>query len=195
MEARMSSADLVQRNGRGSRLQVSIYRSMAASSFAVERWAPRLICRSVNRAKKRYGTWSIHDADVGVKSPVPARPLGEPVLDQLGLVARRGVHDDVDIEVGGHWRSLPRRGRRGTRVPRCRLMQLPMTVPAATSRAANSVVVPERLSSWVRRSAWPGRMGSIGWVRPSDWSGSDGRFTGRAHAGRVIRPTMWYLMG
>ena len=33
---------------------------------------------------------------------VPARPLGEPVLDQLGLVAGCVVHDDVDVEVGGH---------------------------------------------------------------------------------------------
>ena len=33
---------------------------------------------------------------------VPARPLGEPVLDQPGLVARCVVHDDMDVEVGGH---------------------------------------------------------------------------------------------
>ena len=37
-----------------------------------------------------------------MKWTMPARPLGEPVADQLGLVARRVVHDDVDVEVGGH---------------------------------------------------------------------------------------------
>ena len=34
--------------------------------------------------------------------PVPVRALGEPVADQLGLVARRVVHDDMDVEVVGH---------------------------------------------------------------------------------------------
>ena len=43
-----------------------MYCSMAASSSAVDLWAPRLICCSVKRAKKR-STWLIHDADVGVK--------------------------------------------------------------------------------------------------------------------------------
>ena len=33
---------------------------------------------------------------------MPTRPLGEPVPDQLGLVARGVVHDDVDVEIGGH---------------------------------------------------------------------------------------------
>ena len=33
---------------------------------------------------------------------VPARTLGEPTADQFGLVARRVVHDDVHVEIGGH---------------------------------------------------------------------------------------------
>ena len=38
-----------------------------------------------------------------------------------------------------------------------------MTSPVATSRAANSEVVPLRLSSWVRRSGiWPGSIGRTG---------------------------------
>src|SRR3954468_10589598 len=39
--------------------------------------------------------------------PVPARSFGEPILDELGFVARRVVHDYVDVEVGGH-RSFDR---------------------------------------------------------------------------------------
>ena len=33
---------------------------------------------------------------------VPAWPFGKPVADQLGLVARRVVHDDVNVEVSWH---------------------------------------------------------------------------------------------
>ena len=33
---------------------------------------------------------------------MPARTLGKPVADQLGLVRAVVVHDDVDIEIGGH---------------------------------------------------------------------------------------------
>ena len=31
---------------------------------------------------------------------MPAEPFGEPVADQFGLMARRIVHDDVDVEIG-----------------------------------------------------------------------------------------------
>ena len=33
---------------------------------------------------------------------VPARPLQEPVADQLGLMGSVIVHDDVNVEIGGH---------------------------------------------------------------------------------------------
>src|SRR6476660_6368367 len=33
---------------------------------------------------------------------VPAWPFGKPVADQLGLMARRIVHDDVSVEVSWH---------------------------------------------------------------------------------------------
>ena len=33
---------------------------------------------------------------------IPARPLGEPVADRLGLMARHIINDDVDIELVGH---------------------------------------------------------------------------------------------
>ena len=33
---------------------------------------------------------------------VPAWPFGKPVADQLGLMARRIVHDDVNVEVSWH---------------------------------------------------------------------------------------------
>ena len=32
---------------------------------------------------------------------MPAGPFGEPLADRLGLVARRIVHHDVDVEIGG----------------------------------------------------------------------------------------------
>jgi hypothetical protein len=32
---------------------------------------------------------------------MPAEPFGEPVADQFGLMARRIVHDDVNVEIGG----------------------------------------------------------------------------------------------
>src|SRR5437660_11070461 len=34
--------------------------------------------------------------------PMPARTFGEPIADQLGLVARGVVHDNVDIEISRH---------------------------------------------------------------------------------------------
>ena len=75
---------------------------------------------------------------------VPAWPFGKPVADQLGLMARRIVHDDVNVEVS--WHTL----LDGVEEPaescaRCRDMHLPITVPAFTSNAANSEVVPCRL--------------------------------------------------
>src|SRR5712672_2162974 len=33
---------------------------------------------------------------------MPAEPFGEPVADQFGLMARGIVHDDVNVEIGGH---------------------------------------------------------------------------------------------
>src|SRR6516162_7109239 len=48
-------------------------------------------------------------------------------------------------------------------------MHWPITVPAFTSSAANSVVVPCRLSSWVIVPARPFFIGSPGWVRSSAW--------------------------
>src|SRR6266850_4099852 len=73
---------------------------MAASNAAVERWAPRLICWSVSKAKKR-STWLIHDADVGVKCICQRSRLANQVADQFGLMARGIVHDDVNVEIGG----------------------------------------------------------------------------------------------
>src|SRR6266571_153470 len=34
--------------------------------------------------------------------PMPARTFGEPIADQLGLVARGVVHDNVDVEISRH---------------------------------------------------------------------------------------------
>src|SRR5258705_11923967 len=32
---------------------------------------------------------------------LPAEPFGKPVADQFGLMARRVVHEDVNVEIGG----------------------------------------------------------------------------------------------
>ena len=53
MDARMSSADLVQRKGLGSALRCLMNSSMAAISCLTDLWAPRLICFSASSAKKR----------------------------------------------------------------------------------------------------------------------------------------------
>ena len=62
----MSSADLVQRSGRGQAFCREMNSSMAAISSLTDVWAPRLICFSASKAKKR-STWLIQDDDVGVK--------------------------------------------------------------------------------------------------------------------------------
>ena len=62
--ARMSSADLTQRNGLGSALVASMKAWMSCSSSATERWTLRRSARSVSRANQR-STWLIHDAEVG----------------------------------------------------------------------------------------------------------------------------------
>src|SRR6266446_2062701 len=74
---------------------------MAASNAAVERWASRLICWSVSKAKKR-STWLIHDADVGVKCICQRSRLANQSRISFGLMARGIVHDDVNVEIGGH---------------------------------------------------------------------------------------------
>jgi hypothetical protein len=64
--ARISSAVLVQRNGRGCSLVTAMYSVIAASSARVLRWTPRRICFSVSVANQR-STRLIHEAPVGVK--------------------------------------------------------------------------------------------------------------------------------
>jgi hypothetical protein len=49
-------------------------------------------------------------------------------------------------------------------------MLCPITVPSRIFSAANSVVVPWRLSSCVMVPARPGCIGSPGWVRSSAWT-------------------------
>src|SRR5258707_15298976 len=75
---------------------------------------------------------------------LPAEPFGKPVADQFGLMARRVVHDDVDVEIGGHM-LFDGVEEAAEFLRPWRAMHLPMMVPAFTSRAANSEVVPCRL--------------------------------------------------
>ena len=73
---------------------------------------------------------------------VPAGPLGEPVADQLGLVAR-GMMMWISRSAGTVVSTVSR--NRQNSCARWRGMHLPMMVPAFTSRAANNEVVPWRL--------------------------------------------------
>jgi hypothetical protein len=75
---------------------------------------------------------------------VPAGPFREPVADELGPVRSVVVHDDVKVEVGGQLSSTSSRNLRNS-LARGGGMHWPMTVPAFTSSAANSDVVPFRL--------------------------------------------------
>jgi hypothetical protein len=47
----------------------------------------------------------------------------------------------------------------------CRLKQRPWTLPLATSSAANKLVVPWRVQSWVMRAGSAGRLCNALWVR------------------------------
>ena len=89
---------------------------MAASSSAVERWTLRLIC-----VVGQQGEEPLDLVDPGGRGrrevDVPARPLGEPVADQLGLVGGVVVHHEVDVEVLGDAAPRPCRGSGGTRRP------------------------------------------------------------------------------
>jgi hypothetical protein len=53
MDARMWSADLVQRNGRGMALRCWMNSSIAAISSLSDLWTPRLSFFSASSAKKR----------------------------------------------------------------------------------------------------------------------------------------------
>ena len=90
----------------------------------------------MSKAKKR-STWLIHDEEAACSGYVSGA-FGETIADQLGLVARRIVHDDVNVETRRRYRSAEF-------LPRWRGMHLPMMVPAFTSRAANSEGEPCRL--------------------------------------------------
>ena len=144
----MSSTDVVRRNDRGSRSRVSMQCSMAATRPAAERCAARLICRSVKSAKKR-STWLGHEADVGVKR---RRRRGRPTNRSRISLALRPDASSMTIWMSrttGTGRSTASGKARNSRA-RCRLMQLAMTAPVAASRAANGVVVPQRLLSPTR---------------------------------------------
>ena len=65
-ELRISSAVLVQVNGRGFSFQVSIHCRMSASRAATLVWTPRRMSLSVTSPKNR-STWLTQDDPVGVK--------------------------------------------------------------------------------------------------------------------------------
>ena len=143
MDARMSSADLVHRKGLGCGICGRRYRRrwpLPTPDGAVRAALDLLL------AEQREEPLDLVDPGRGGRREVgvPAGPLGEPVADQLGLVARGIVHDDVDVEIGRHVVLDPSRNRRNSSA-RWRGMHVPMMVPAFTSRAANKRVVPWRL--------------------------------------------------
>jgi hypothetical protein len=96
-----------------------------------------------------------------------ARMAAQPGLDSLVLVAGVVVHDQVQLAARiGAGDRLEEGQELRVAVP---LKAAVSDLAVATSRAANSVVVPCRTQSWVRRSARPRRSGRIGWVRSTAW--------------------------
>ena len=139
--------------------------------------AAHLVGRGMARAVERA---TLQDAEPDLDLVEPARVgggemevdvavTGQPAI-VLGLVGREVVEDDVDLEVGlgmgsetSFMKSRNSRRRR-RRVWRC------WTSPLATSRAANSVVVPCRLYSWAKPvSARPSGSRSQPWARSRAW--------------------------
>jgi hypothetical protein len=93
---------------------------------------------------------------------VQSGTLGEPVPDERRLMGALVIQDDVGFQFGGHLgldqiQELAKFRGAVTAVEFTDHARL-----VFNSSAANSAVVPWRLSSWVRRSAWPGRMGNSG---------------------------------
>src|SRR6476660_3661110 len=92
----MSSADVVQRSGRGQAFCREMNSSMAAISSLTDVWAPRLMLFG------QQGEEALDLVDPGRRCRrevlMPAGALGEPVADRLRLVARCVVHDDVHVE-------------------------------------------------------------------------------------------------
>ena len=75
---------------------------------------------------------------------MPARPLGEPISDEFGLVGSGVVEDEMNIEAVGTLASMVSRNLRNS-CARWRRKQRPMILPTWTSSAANKDSVPCRL--------------------------------------------------
>ena len=96
----MSSADLVQRKGFGSALCWSMKAVMSASSAddAAMDAAPDLAL-----GDEREEALDLIEPGCagGRQMHMPARPLGQPVADQRGLVGGVVVHDQMHVEIAG----------------------------------------------------------------------------------------------
>jgi hypothetical protein len=75
---------------------------------------------------------------------MPARPLGEPISDELGLVGSGVVEDEMNIEAVGNI-GLDGVEELRNSCARWRRKQRPMILPTWTSSAANKDSVPCRL--------------------------------------------------
>ena len=94
----MSSADLVQRSGRGQAFCREMNSSMG------DQLLDRRVGASLDLLFGQQGEEALDLVDPGRRRRrevlMPAGALGEPVADRLRLVARRVVHDDVHVEAG-----------------------------------------------------------------------------------------------
>src|SRR5437879_13847615 len=84
------------------------------------------------------------------------------------LMGRVIIEDDVNDFPGGNL-GFDGVEEADKLLSRWRCMLRPMMVPSSTLSAANRVVVPCRLQSWVIVPARPFFMGKPGWVRSSAW--------------------------
>ena len=140
----MSSAVLVQRKGLGvgvGGLDVAMDGGLELGDGAMD--------AAAQGALGEQGEQALDLVDPGGRGrrevDVEARALGEPVADQLGLVACRQLSMmRWTSRSAGTCASTASRNLRNSR-RRWRGKQRPMTVPAFTSSAANSEVVPWRV--------------------------------------------------
>src|SRR5690242_18266367 len=100
MAARMSSADLIHLNGLGSALCWSRKALMAASSSSM------LLNATADLLPSQQGEEALHlvqPRTAGRRQVhVPARTLGQPVVDRRCLVGRIVVPDQMHLQPAGH---------------------------------------------------------------------------------------------
>ena len=122
---------------------------------------------------------------------VEARVAEQPAMDERCLMRGVVVQDDVHVEVGWHLHinAIHQLAELGSAVPPTQfaydLARGDVQRSEQRRGAVTFVVI-------VRRSTWPGRIGSVGWLRSSAWIWlfSSAHSTSARSGGLRYRPTM-----